>query len=180
MMEQAVEAKYDQLRRSSRKRGLKNNLSKRYIRALLNHEICMYSGERFGSGEDALSVERVNPYKGYVRGNVIPIKIKYNNVRGSDADSEETQNRIDGLKENIANRLYTQSQVKKQMDVLQREIDSRNSKKKNLKTDFDNFETKIITDKKTLTNLEKLNAGVKNFEALSWTKKLKIWIWGKL
>lgn len=68
---------------SARKRNKDFNLSSKYIRRLMEQEVCAYSGERFdlNSVTDKMSLERFNNDFGYIEGNVIPVKIKYNSLR---------------------------------------------------------------------------------------------------
>src|SRR5699024_11677600 len=68
---------------SAKRRGKDFNLTSKYIANLLSQEFCAYSGERFdeNSTQDKVSFERFNNDLGYVEGNVIPVKVKYNGLR---------------------------------------------------------------------------------------------------
>lgn len=68
---------------SAKKRGKDFNLSSKYVRRLLEQKVCAYSGERFdeNSVNDKISFERFNNDIGYIEGNVIPVKVKYNSLR---------------------------------------------------------------------------------------------------
>jgi hypothetical protein len=68
---------------SASRRNKDFNLSSKYIAELLTQEFCAYSGERFdeNSTQDKVSFERFNNDIGYIEGNVIPVKVKYNHLR---------------------------------------------------------------------------------------------------
>ena len=69
-------------RESARSRGKDFNLDRAYMENILLQTHCAYSGEKFGSGDDKLTLERWDNDKGYVKGNVVPVKLKYNLWRG--------------------------------------------------------------------------------------------------
>lgn len=69
-------------RESARSRNKDFNLDRPYMENILLQTHCAYSGERFGSGDDKMSLERWDNDKGYVKGNVVPVKLKYNLRRG--------------------------------------------------------------------------------------------------
>lgn len=75
---------------SAKKRGKDFNLTSKYIRKLLEQEVCAYSGERFDENSvfDKVSFERFNNDIGYIEGNVIPVKVKYNSLRGDSSLDE--------------------------------------------------------------------------------------------
>ena len=86
---------------SARKRNKQFNLSAEYIHNIMQQTVCAYSGEKFGDKEaERMSLERFNNNVGYVEGNVIPVKKKYNTMRG---DFE-----LDGL---IAHRALKVAQI---------------------------------------------------------------------
>ena len=68
---------------SAKRRGKDFNLTSKYIANLLRQEFCAYSRERFDENStlDKVSFERFNNDLGYVEGNVIPVKVKYNGLR---------------------------------------------------------------------------------------------------
>lgn len=67
--------------KSAKSRGKDFNLDRMYIENMLLQTHCAYSGERFGSGDDKMTLERWDNDKGYVKGNVVPVKLKYNHCR---------------------------------------------------------------------------------------------------
>lgn len=69
-------------RESAKNRNKDFNLDRHYMENILLQTRCAYSGEKFGSGDDKLTLERWDNDKGYVKGNVIPVKLKYNLRRG--------------------------------------------------------------------------------------------------
>lgn len=69
-------------RESASSRNKAFNLDRPYMENILLQTHCAYSGERFGSGDDKMSLERWDNDKGYVKGNVVPVKLKYNLRRG--------------------------------------------------------------------------------------------------
>lgn len=109
----SIKAKYNQLSRSARRRGLKFNLRPKDVRVLLEQETCAYSGEPFDRDvkAESMSVERVDPTMGYIRGNVIAVKTKYNVVRSNDITAEQSKTRLSQAKLEL-----TRNQ--KQLDVL--------------------------------------------------------------
>lgn len=69
---------------SAKSRGKDFNLTFEYMANILAQTHCAYSGEKFTEfGLDALTLERWDNDKGYIIGNVIPVKEKYNSVRGN-------------------------------------------------------------------------------------------------
>lgn len=77
--------KLEQIRISAKRRGLDFNLSLRDVNNISSQKYCAYSGEKFqnkkAQHDDKLTYERVDNNKGYVRGNVVPVKMKYNTMR---------------------------------------------------------------------------------------------------
>lgn len=49
-------------------------------------EVCYYSGKPFES-EDDITFERINPLKGYIKGNVVLVKAEINHNKGSTIDA---------------------------------------------------------------------------------------------
>lgn len=66
---------------SANNRGKPFNLTFDYMKNIMAQTVCAYSGEPFGGGEHEMTLERWDNDKGYVIGNVIPVKSKYNNLR---------------------------------------------------------------------------------------------------
>lgn len=60
-------------------------LTMAYLANIAQQEFCAYSGEKFSEGvnDDMMTLERFDNDKGYVPGNVIPVKKKYNSARGN-------------------------------------------------------------------------------------------------
>lgn len=71
--------------KSANSRGLDFDLTVRDVNNLCEQKYCAYSGEKFSKskGPDSLTFERINNDKGYVRGNVVAVKTKYNVFRGN-------------------------------------------------------------------------------------------------
>lgn len=81
--DKSVRTRLNRTRKSAAERHKDFNLDFDYLRNILNQPVCAYSGEIFkSSGPDSLSLERWDNDKGYVKGNVIPVKAKYNHLRG--------------------------------------------------------------------------------------------------
>lgn len=72
-------------KKSAESRNKEFNLTFEYMKNILLQTHCAYSGEPFktGKGPDMMTLERWDCDKGYVVGNVIPVKQKYNNLRGN-------------------------------------------------------------------------------------------------
>lgn len=70
---------------SAMKRGKDFGLNLRYIENIACQKLCAYSGEPFAEGvnDDMMTLERFDNDAGYVPGNVIPVKRKYNSARAS-------------------------------------------------------------------------------------------------
>lgn len=79
-----VNRRLTKTRKSAERRGKDFNLDAAYMRNILEQEVCAYSGEKFNamSGPNSLSLERWDNKKGYIKGNVVPVKAKYNHLRG--------------------------------------------------------------------------------------------------
>ena len=85
---------------SAQRRNKDFNLSLNYLNNIMAQTHCAYSGEKFSSRDDneKMTLERWNNNVGYVEGNVIPVKKKYNNARGNFEKEELIQrmNEISG------------------------------------------------------------------------------------
>lgn len=77
-----VAARLVQTYESAKKRGKDFNLTYEYLEQVMAQKVCAYSGEEFGtSDDDIMSLERFDNDIGYMIGNVIPVKRKYNTMR---------------------------------------------------------------------------------------------------
>lgn len=80
--ELVVAARLVQTSMSASRRKKDFNLTMKYLSNILSQTHCAYSGEQFGGSEsDSLTLERLNNDIGYIEGNVIAVKSKYNMVR---------------------------------------------------------------------------------------------------
>lgn len=72
-------------KQSAQSRRKEFNLTLDYMKNILRQTHCAYSGEPFSDkiGPDLMTLERWDCDKGYVMGNVIPVKHKYNSLRGN-------------------------------------------------------------------------------------------------
>lgn len=70
---------------SATKRQKDFSLTMSYLSNIAQQKLCAYSGEPFREGvnDDMMTLERFDNDKGYVPGNVIPVKKKYNSARGN-------------------------------------------------------------------------------------------------
>ena len=70
---------------SASRRGKDFGLTMKYLANIAQQEVCAYSGESFREGvnDDMMTLERFDNDKGYLPGNVIPVKKKYNSLRGN-------------------------------------------------------------------------------------------------
>lgn len=70
---------------SATKRQKDFSLTMSYLYNIAQQKLCAYSGEPFREGvnDDMMTLERFDNDKGYVPGNVIPVKKKYNSARGN-------------------------------------------------------------------------------------------------
>ncbi|BBC78066.1 Srd anti-sigma factor [Escherichia phage EcS1] len=68
---------------SASRRSKEFNLSLKYLTNVVTQSRCAYSGELFNDNkeDDKLTLERFNNALGYIEGNVIPVKQKYNKAR---------------------------------------------------------------------------------------------------
>jgi hypothetical protein len=73
-----VVKKYINIRDRCQTKGLDFNLSLTSIRNLLKAKKCHYTGTAFGDGETALSIDRIDSSKGYVKGNVVACTVRAN------------------------------------------------------------------------------------------------------
>ncbi|QPI13825.1 hypothetical protein MYO4S_00069 [Serratia phage 4S] len=90
-MQKRVNSKHSQVRHSARTRNLKFNLTKEHIENLITQTHCAYSGKMF-SASDPMTFERIDNAKGYIMGNVIPVKASLNHARGNLELSDIIQN----------------------------------------------------------------------------------------
>lgn len=79
-----AKARLHKTKQSAESRRKEFNLTLDYMKNILRQTYCAYSGEEFSDkmGPDLMTLERWDTDKGYVIGNVIPVKHKYNNLRG--------------------------------------------------------------------------------------------------
>lgn len=114
---------------SAKSRGKDFNLTFEYMTNILAQSHCAYSGEKFTEfGLDALTLERWDNDKGYIIGNVIPVKEKYNSVRGSytveqlEALAKEKSARIVRGSDNKPVTLGDETQAK--IEVIEKNIEA--------------------------------------------------------
>ncbi|END4636102.1 hypothetical protein ABL716_000769 [Escherichia coli] len=85
-----IKRRLEHTQASAKRRSKDFNLDFNYIKNILDQKVCAYSGEPFDNrieGEK-LSLERFDNNVGYIKGNVIAVKKKYNTFR-SDYTLEE-------------------------------------------------------------------------------------------
>lgn len=87
---------------SADRRGKDFNLTLQYIANIIAQDRCAYSGEKFDNSDEneKMTLERFDNNLGYVEGNVIPVKKKYNNAR-ADYEKDELIKRLDELSARI-------------------------------------------------------------------------------
>lgn len=184
-----IAAKMEQLSRSARRRGLKFGLSKSCVEHLLKQTHCAYSGEEFNKtvgSKDAASVERINPKRGYVRGNVVAVKSRYNQVLG-DMTPEERADRLTQWSEKVSNAQSRMDKLKLQLDALDSEIQLQEAALKNLrekrKEKVKERNAACVTFKgaeENLGDLRKAIAGAEKYEGLTFGQRVKMWFKGEL
>ncbi len=69
--DEQVATKYLQLIKSARNRNKEFSLTLSDVRKLLRIKKCHYTGVTFGEGDHAMTVDRIDSAKGYVKGNVV-------------------------------------------------------------------------------------------------------------
>ncbi|CAL9985603.1 Srd anti-sigma factor [Vibrio phage D479] len=154
-----VNQKYDALRRSARKRGLVFNLRKKDVAILIAETKCAYSGETFGEGQqECMTVERINPYEGYIRGNCIVIKKKYNDVRSDDVTVEQSEDRMNQAKKKLKEQKNTLTQ-------MQTEQAAEEKRMRKLNTELNRLKNSTNTRKQKIGNLNARIANTENFVA---------------
>lgn len=99
-----INRRLDHTRASAKRRSKDFNLDFNYLKNILDQKVCAYSGESFNNSVEGekLSLERFNNDIGYIKGNVIPVKKKYNTAR-SDLTLEELIEKRDAIARRIAN-----------------------------------------------------------------------------
>ena len=99
-----INRRLDHTRASAKRRSKDFNLDFNYLKNILDQKVCAYSGESFNNSVEGekLSLERFNNDIGYIKGNVIPVKKKYNTAR-SDLTLEELIEKRDAVARRIAN-----------------------------------------------------------------------------
>lgn len=71
---------------SATRRNKEFSLTLLYINNLMKHSVCSYTGVKFSNdplSPDYMTLERIDNSKGYVDGNVIPVRQVINTLRGS-------------------------------------------------------------------------------------------------
>lgn len=99
-----IKRRLDHTKASAKRRSKDFNLDFNYLKNILDQKVCAYSGESFNNSVEGekLSLERFNNDIGYIKGNVIPVKKKYNTAR-SDFSLEELIEKRDTIAVRIAN-----------------------------------------------------------------------------
>ena len=103
-----VAARLIQTFESAKKRGKDFNLTYEYLENVMSQKVCAYSGEEFGtSDDDIMSLERFDNDIGYMIGNVIPVKRKYNTMR-----KDYTLDELIKIRKELASRIVNGSDSK--------------------------------------------------------------------
>lgn len=161
--------KYDQTKRSAERRGLDFDLSLRDIENLCDQKYCAYSGEKFSTGKkvkekEKLTFERLDNNKGYVKGNVVPVKLKYNNLRGNLELAE--------LKAIYRDPYQGPKNVRTIIDVMM------NSNKSYLKSRYDKYLNLHETTQKSIAKYQRhvksVIEGLEKLENVSYIDSLKL------
>ena len=72
------------LHQSATSRGLEFDLSFVTVKSLIANSTCFYTGQEFEeSGKFAMSVDRLDPMKGYVEGNVVACTVDINSKKAN-------------------------------------------------------------------------------------------------
>ena len=104
--------------KSASSRNKEFNLSMDYLLNIMAQDTCAYSGEKFHKepGDHQMTLERFNNKIGYVEGNVIPVKLKYNRLRAN----HEIEDLI-RLQETTAARIVARVDAKKDVAPVVKE-----------------------------------------------------------
>ena len=104
--------------KSASSRSKEFNLSMDYLFNIMAQDTCAYSGEKFHKepGDHQMTLERFNNKIGYVEGNVIPVKLKYNRLRAN----HEIEDLI-RLQETTAARIVARVDAKKDVAPVVKE-----------------------------------------------------------
>lgn len=81
-------------------RGLEFDISILTFANIKAQKVCAYSGLPFGTGDDGLSIERIDNNVGYVDGNVIPVRNVLNSLR-ADYDIPQVEAKVTELAEKL-------------------------------------------------------------------------------
>lgn len=125
-------------KQSAEKRHKEFNLTLGYMKNILRQTHCAYSGEPFSDkmGPDLMTLERWDTDKGYVVGNVIPVKHKYNNLRGclsfkqlcgeaySKAQEAASLDRPETLKGKVKTHYETIQRIRKNQEGRKKKIET--------------------------------------------------------
>ncbi|QQV89445.1 anti-sigma factor [Proteus phage SJ_PmiM] len=119
--------KYTQIRKSAKSRNKEFNLTLRYVKNICEQTKCAYSGEAMEMPKDVrdlegISFERFDNSKGYIKGNVIPVKGTYNCYKSS----------------------MTLEDIKKKIEYV-------NKEKTEAISSITKFKTKLINNKRNLS-----------------------------
>lgn len=92
--ELAVARKYMYLMQSAVRRGKDFNLTLPDVRKLLSRKTCAYTGVHFSS-ENTRTVDRVDSNKGYVKGNVVAVTHKANQLKNTLFENKSSELLLD-------------------------------------------------------------------------------------
>lgn len=154
---------------SANRRGKDFNLTPEYLYNIMNQQVCAYSGEKFnnshGNNPDAMTLERWNNDIGYIMGNVIPVKQKYNSLRSNfsveqlEAKANQTASRIVRSSDSVKNTMKREESKSKIMSDLENTALS-------LKTNMENRKKHLIPYKAKQKNGTATSADLELIAAL--------------
>lgn len=111
MKPELIISKYQQLKANAENRNLEFDLTLRSVENLLKAKKCHYTGKPFtfgvtGKGAVERTVDRVDPKKGYVKGNVVAFSLQFNQLKNYvEHSSKEEQLRFVKQLAKVVNRI---------------------------------------------------------------------------
>ncbi|UNY41097.1 putative anti-sigma factor [Klebsiella phage KP185] len=153
---------------SAKRRHKEFNLTAEYMKNIMAQEVCAYSGEKFNNSHannpDAMTLERWNNDLGYVMGNVIPVKQKYNALRGNNTiedlerKANETAARIVRSSDSVKPTSDKEASRWKKISEYERTIASIKTNLRNRENHLSQFVQKEKNGTATSADLELINA----------------------
>lgn len=182
--------KYTQIRKSAKSRNKEFNLSLRYVKNICEQTTCAYSGESMSMPKhcndlEGISFERFDNSKGYVKGNVIPVKGEYNCYKSS-MTLEDIKKKINSVNKEKNEAISSITKFRSKLIINKKRLTQNpnnkklrnrvNQQEKSLKNLEEQHERCIQKKDRSLRILNVLYKAEERFNKLSKYDKLKLYL----